>query len=137
MESLIGSKDGWYDGQGTFHEWTRESVDAIIDEYYQTLESIKNGTLYSKDSGDGDSYAMIPPSDDVECSYGTDFVREDGKSIHLGDYTSCLLRVFQKRKLNYYYPLTDKSPAFLIVNCPLIYFSSGQFTIDFLYRNRI
>lgn len=88
MESLIGSKDGWYDGQGTFHEWTRESVDAIIDEYYQTLESIKNGTLYSKDSGDGDSYAMIPPSDDVECSYGTDFVREDGKSIHLGDYST-------------------------------------------------
>ena len=53
MESLIGSKDGWYDGQGTFHEWTRESVDAII-----------------------------------ECSYGTDFVREDGKSIHLGDYST-------------------------------------------------
>lgn len=88
MESLIGSKDGWYDGQGTFHKWTRESVDAIIDEYYQTLESIKSGTLYSKDSGDGDSYAMIPPSDDVECSYGTDVVREDGKSIHLGDYST-------------------------------------------------
>lgn len=88
MESLIGSKDGWYDGQGTFHEWTRESVDAIIDEYYQTLESIKSGTLYSKDSGDGDSYAMIPPSDDVECSYGTDVVKEDGKSIHLSDYST-------------------------------------------------
>lgn len=31
---------------------------------------------------------MIPPSDDVECSYGTDVVREDGKSIHLGDYST-------------------------------------------------
>lgn len=88
MESLIGSNDGWYDGQGTFHEWTRESVDAIIDEYYQTLENIKSGTLYSKDSGDGDSYAMIPPSDDVECSYGTNVVKENGRSIHLGDYST-------------------------------------------------
>ncbi len=88
MESLIGSNDGWYDGQGTFHGWTRESVDAIIAEYYQILDSIKSGTLYSKDSGDDDGYAMIPPSDDVECSYGTDIVKEDGKSIHLGDYST-------------------------------------------------
>lgn len=86
MESLIGSNDGWYDGQGTFHGWTRESVDAMIAEYYQILDSIKSGTLYSKDSGDGDGYAMILPSDDVECSYGTDIVKEDGTSIHLGNY---------------------------------------------------
>lgn len=88
MESLIGSNDGWYDGQGTFHGWTQESVDAIIAEYYQILDSIKSGTLYSKETGDDDSYAMIPPSDDVECSYGTDIVKEDGKSIHLGDYST-------------------------------------------------
>ena len=31
---------------------------------------------------------MITPSDDVECSYGTDVVKEDGKSIHLGDYST-------------------------------------------------
>ena len=31
---------------------------------------------------------MITPSDDVECSYGTDVVRENGKSIHLGDYST-------------------------------------------------
>lgn len=88
LESLIGSNDGWYDGQGTFHKWTRESVDAIIDEYYQTLESIKSGVLYSKDSGDDDSYAMIPPSDDVECSYWTEVVKGDGKQLHLGDYST-------------------------------------------------
>lgn len=88
MESLIGSNDGWYDGQGTFHKWTQESVDAIIAEYYQTLEDIKNGTLYSKEDGDGDSYAMIPPSDDVECSYGVDVVKENGKSTHIGDYST-------------------------------------------------
>ena len=88
MESLIGSNDGWYDGQGTFHRWTQESVDAIIAEYYQILESIKSGTLISKDSGDGDSYAMIPPSDDVESSYEVDIVKENGKSIHLGDYST-------------------------------------------------
>lgn len=46
MESLIGSNDGWYDAQGTFHKWTQESVDAAIAEYYQTLDSIKSGTLY-------------------------------------------------------------------------------------------
>lgn len=70
MESLIGSNDGWYDGQGTFHKWTQKSVDAIIAEYYQTLEDIKNGNLYSKEDEEGDSYAMIPPSDDLESSYG-------------------------------------------------------------------
>ena len=29
MESLIGTGDGWYDGQGVFHEFTQESVDAM------------------------------------------------------------------------------------------------------------
>lgn len=29
MESLIGTGDGWYDGQGIFHEFTQESVDAM------------------------------------------------------------------------------------------------------------
>lgn len=79
MESLIGSNDGngWYDGEGTFHELTQESVDAIIAQYYQTLEDIKNGTLYSKEDGDGVSYSMIPPSDDVESSYGVDVVEKN------------------------------------------------------------
>ena len=61
LEALIGTGDGWYDGQGVFHEWTRESVDATIAEYQETLESIKNGVLYSKDNGEGDTYSMIPP----------------------------------------------------------------------------
>ena len=29
MESLIGTGDGWYDGQGVFHEFTQESVDVM------------------------------------------------------------------------------------------------------------
>ena len=29
LEALIGTGDGWYDGQGVFHEWTQESVDAM------------------------------------------------------------------------------------------------------------
>ena len=29
MESLIGTGDGWYDGQGVFHEFTQESVAAM------------------------------------------------------------------------------------------------------------
>ncbi len=41
MESLIGTGDGWYDGQGVFHEFTQESVDAMMDSYKETLENIK------------------------------------------------------------------------------------------------
>lgn len=41
MESLIGTGDGWYDGQGVFHEFTKESVDAMMSSYEETLESIK------------------------------------------------------------------------------------------------
>ena len=64
MEALIGTGDGWYDGQGVFHEFTQESVDAMMDSYKETLESIKKGVLYSKDDGDGDTYSMIPPTED-------------------------------------------------------------------------
>lgn len=89
LEALIGTGDGWYDGQGVFHEWTRESVDAAIAQYQDTLKSIKNGTLYSKDSGDdGDSLAMIPPTEDVESDYSVDVVRENGESVHFGGYAS-------------------------------------------------
>ena len=69
MESLIGTGDGWYDGQGIFHEFTQESVDAMMDSYKETLENIKKGVLYSKDNGDGDTYSMIPPTEDVVSSY--------------------------------------------------------------------
>ena len=33
LEALIGTGNGWYDGQGVYHEWTQKSVDAIITEY--------------------------------------------------------------------------------------------------------
>ena len=36
MESLIGTGDGWYDGQGVFREFTQESVDAMMDSYKET-----------------------------------------------------------------------------------------------------
>ena len=87
-EALIGTGDGWYDGQGVFHEWTRESVDATIAEYQETLESIKNGVLYSKDNGEGDTYSMIPPSEDVVSEYGVDVTKENGESVHIGNYAS-------------------------------------------------
>lgn len=88
MEALIGTGNGWYDGQGEFHEWTQESVDAIIAEYQETLKSMKNGTLYSKDNGEGDTYSMIPPTEDVVSEYGVDVTKEDGESIHIGNYAS-------------------------------------------------
>ncbi len=88
LEALIGTGDGWYDGQGVFHEWTRESVDATIAEYQETLESIKNGVLYSKDNGEGDTYSMIPPTEDVESDYSVDVIRENGESVHIGGYAS-------------------------------------------------
>ena len=88
LESLIGTGDGWYDGQGVFHEWTQESVDATIAEYQETLESIKNGTLYSKDNGEGDTYSMIPPTEDVVSEYGVNVTKENGESVHIGNYAS-------------------------------------------------
>ena len=75
MEALIGTGDGWYDGQGVFHEFTQESVDAMMDSYKETLESIKKGVLYSKDDGDGDTYSMIPPTEDVVSSYSVDVTK--------------------------------------------------------------
>ena len=59
LEALIGTDNVWYDGQGVPHEFTQESVNAIINEYQKTLDNIKSGTMYSKDSNDGDSYAMF------------------------------------------------------------------------------
>ena len=88
LEALIGTGDGWYDGQGVFHEWTQESVEATIAEYQETLESIKNGVLYSKDNGEGDTYSMIPPSEDVVSEYGVDVTKENGESVHIGNYAS-------------------------------------------------
>lgn len=88
MESLIGTGDGWYDGQGVFHEFTQESVAAMMDSYKETLESIKKGVLYSKDNGDGDTYSMIPPTEDVVSSYSVDVTKDNGKTVHIGDYST-------------------------------------------------
>lgn len=85
MESLIGTGDGWYDGQGVFHEFTQESVDAMIASYKETLESIKNGVLYSKDSGDGDTYSMIPPTEAVVSDYSVDITTDNGQTLHIGN----------------------------------------------------
>ena len=88
LEALIGTGDGWYDGQGVFHEFTQESVDAMMDSYKETLESIKKGVLYSKDDGDGDTYSMIPPTEDVVSSYSVDVTKDNGKTVHIGDYST-------------------------------------------------
>lgn len=88
MESLIGTGDGWYDGEGVFHEFTQESVAAMMDSYKETLESIKKGVLYSKDNGDGDTYSMIPPTEDVVSSYSVDVTKDNGKTVHIGDYST-------------------------------------------------
>lgn len=88
MESLIGTGDGWYDGQGVFHEFTQESVDAMMSSYKETLESIKNGVLYSEDSGDGDTYSMIPPIEDVVSDYSVDITTNDGQKVHIGNYST-------------------------------------------------
>ena len=88
MESLIGTGDGWYDGEGVFHEFTQESVAAMMYSYKGTLESIKKGVLYSKDNGDGDTYSMIPPTEDVVSSYSVDITKDNGKTVHIGDYST-------------------------------------------------
>ena len=60
LEALIGTGDGWYDGQGVFHEWTQDSVNA-----------------------------QIPPNEkDIISVYGMDFERSDGTSLHIGDFST-------------------------------------------------
>lgn len=81
-------QSGKYDGQGVFHEFTQESVDAMMVSYKETLESIKKGVLYSKDNGDGDTYSMIPPTEDVVSSYSVDVTKDNGKTVHIGDYST-------------------------------------------------
>ena len=81
-------QSGKYDGQGVFHEFTQESVDAMMDSYKETLESIKKGVLYSKDDGDGDTYSMIPPTEDVVSSYSVDVTKDNGETVHIGDYST-------------------------------------------------
>ena len=89
LEALIGTGDGWYDGQGVFHEWTQDSVNAQIAEYEKILDEIKSGTLYSKDNDEGIGYAQIPPvGKDIVSVYGANFVRSDGSSFHIGDFTT-------------------------------------------------
>ena len=58
LEALIGTGNGWYDGQGVYHEWTQEAVNAEIAQYEKILEEIKAGVLHSKPNEAGDSFAQ-------------------------------------------------------------------------------
>lgn len=82
MMALIGTGKGWYDGQGIFHEFTPESVDAVIAEYQEILKDIKNGMMYSKSTDDGDSFFMIPPSEDVVSDYSNTIMEGNGESAN-------------------------------------------------------
>lgn len=87
LEALIGTGNGWYDGQGVYHEWTQETVNVEIAQYEKILEEIKAGVLHAKPNEAGIGYAQIPPNaDDIITTYSTDFVRSDGSTIHIGDY---------------------------------------------------
>ena len=74
----------------TMHIQTVDQLKAIktMDSYKETLESIKKGVLYSKDDGDGDTYSMIPPTEDVVSSYSVDVTKDNGKTVHIGDYST-------------------------------------------------
>lgn len=87
LEALIGTNNGWYDGQGVYHKWTQEIVDIEIAKYEEILEKIKAGVLYAKPDGDDVSFAQIPPNaDDIITTYSADIVRSDNSTIHIGDY---------------------------------------------------
>ena len=60
----------------------------MMDSYKETLESIKKGVLYSKDDGDGDTYAMIPPTEDVVSYYSVDITTDNGQTVHIGNYST-------------------------------------------------
>ena len=44
--------------------------------------------MYSKDDGDGDTYSMIPPTEDVVSSCSVDVTKDNGKTVHIGDYST-------------------------------------------------
>lgn len=44
MESLIGTGDGWYDGEGVFHEFTQENVAAMMDSYKGSINASRSMT---------------------------------------------------------------------------------------------
>ena len=66
MESLIGTGSGWYDKQGEFHKFTRESMNDILALYRATLEEIKRGVLVSKPSDDGAMLMQSIPKDEEQ-----------------------------------------------------------------------
>ena len=66
----------------------RYKVNIPAQEDKETLESIKKGVLYSKDDGDGDTYSMIPPTEDVVSSYSVDVTKDNGKTVHIGGYST-------------------------------------------------
>lgn len=87
LTALIGTNNGWYDGQGVYHDWTQETVDAQIAQYEKILKEIKAGVLYSKSTEDNIGLVQIPPNaEDVISVYGVDVVRSGGSTIHIGDY---------------------------------------------------
>lgn len=66
LESLIGTGNGWYDKEGEFHTFTRESVDEILAMYRATLEQIKKGVKVSKPSDDGAVLMQSLPKDEEQ-----------------------------------------------------------------------
>ena len=110
LEALIGTGDGWYDGQGVFHEWTQDSVNAQIAEYEKILDEIKSGTLYSKDNDEGIGYAQIPPDGkDIVSVYGANFVRSDGSSFHIGDFASISCGGFDFQSRRFFSSIPSKA----------------------------
>lgn len=66
MESLIGTENGWYDKEGEFHTFTRESINEILAIYRATLEEIKRGVKVSKPSDDGAVLMQSLPKDEEQ-----------------------------------------------------------------------
>lgn len=66
LESLIGTENGWYDKEGKFHTFTRESINEILAIYRATLEEIKRGVKVSKPSDDGAVLMQSLPKDEEQ-----------------------------------------------------------------------
>ena len=66
--------------------WTADEYESWMNEQKKEMESLI--VLYSKDDGDGDTYSMIPPTEDVVSSYSVDVTKDNGKTVHIGDYST-------------------------------------------------
>ena len=61
--------------------WTADEYEAWMNEQKKEMESLIG-------IGDGETYSMIPPTDDVVSDYSVDVITDNGQKVHIGNYST-------------------------------------------------